>query len=183
MYVSLGHCEEHADRPEIISIVMIRHVNLFYQVISRFVYNKSYSSDNYTVYPMIYSTSFLVIVGNTTYPMHCPRYTQIIINHQHINERFSGSLGHVAMLLDNISMRHVANTKEIAGTVLVCMLVESLEEAIKLNKQNSYGNNRAIFTSSVLSSRKLQHEIDVGRVGVNFPILYLLQCFSRDPMY
>nr|CCA14861.1 unnamed protein product [Albugo laibachii Nc14] len=81
-------------------------------------------------------------------------------------------------VLKNVSVHNVAYTKEIFGPVLVCMSVDSVEEAIELINQNPYGNGCAIFTSSGSSARQFQHEIDVGQVGINVPIPVPLPMFS-----
>lgn len=54
--------------------------------------------------------------------------------------------------------------EEIFGPVLLCMSVDTLDEAIKLINSNPYGNGTAIFTNSGAAARKYQHEIDVGQV-------------------
>jgi malonate-semialdehyde dehydrogenase (acetylating)/methylmalonate-semialdehyde dehydrogenase len=53
--------------------------------------------------------------------------------------------------------------EEIFGPVLVCVNVDTLDEAIKLVNANPYGNGTAIFTNSGSAARKYQHEIDVGQ--------------------
>lgn len=60
--------------------------------------------------------------------------------------------------------------EEIFGPVLVCLEVDSLDEAIQIVNNNSHGNGTAIFTASGAAARKFQHEVDVGMVGVNVPI-------------
>jgi len=68
--------------------------------------------------------------------------------------------------------------EEIFGPVLVCLGVDTLDEAIKLINKNPYGNGTAIFTRSGAAARKYQHEIDVGQVGINVPIPVPLPFFS-----
>ena len=68
--------------------------------------------------------------------------------------------------------------EEIFGPVLVCLSVDTLDEAIDLVNQNPYGNGTAIFTNSGAAARKFQHEIDVGQVGINVPIPVPLPMFS-----
>ncbi|GER55581.1 methylmalonate-semialdehyde dehydrogenase [Striga asiatica] len=68
--------------------------------------------------------------------------------------------------------------EEIFGPVLVCMQAESLDEAIKIVNRNKYGNGAAIFTSSGISARKFQTEIEAGQVGINVPIPVPLPFFS-----
>jgi len=69
-------------------------------------------------------------------------------------------------------------TEEIFGPVLVCLEVETLDDAIKLINANPYGNGTAIFTRSGAAARKYQHEIDVGQIGINLPIPVPLPFFS-----
>lgn len=67
---------------------------------------------------------------------------------------------------------------EIFGPVLLCIEVETLEDAIELINANPYGNGTSIFTASGRSARKYRHEIEVGQVGVNVPIPVPLPFFS-----
>ena len=69
-------------------------------------------------------------------------------------------------------------TEEIFGPVLVCLEVDTLEEAIQLTNSNPYGNGTAIFTTNGSAARKYQYEIDVGQVGINLPIPVPLPMFS-----
>jgi len=68
--------------------------------------------------------------------------------------------------------------EEIFGPVLVCLSVDTLDEAIALTNKNPYGNGCAIFTRSGAAARKYQHEIDCGQVGINVPIPVPLPFFS-----
>lgn len=67
---------------------------------------------------------------------------------------------------------------EIFGPVLVCLEVETLDEAIELINNNPYGNGTSIFTASGAAARKYQHDIQVGQVGINVPIPVPLPFFS-----
>jgi malonate-semialdehyde dehydrogenase (acetylating)/methylmalonate-semialdehyde dehydrogenase len=69
-------------------------------------------------------------------------------------------------------------TEEVFGPVLICLEVNTLEEAIQLINNNPYGNGTAIFTTNGAVARKYQHEIDVGQVGINIPIPVPLPFFS-----
>ena len=69
-------------------------------------------------------------------------------------------------------------TEEIFGPVLVCLNVDSLDEAIELINDNPYGNGVAIFTSSGATAGKFQKEIEPGQVGINTPIPVPLPMFS-----
>lgn len=68
--------------------------------------------------------------------------------------------------------------QEIFGPVLVCLEVDTLDEAIALVNANPYGNGTSVFTASGAAARKFQHEIQVGQVGINVPIPVPLPFFS-----
>ncbi|MGF1755724.1 CoA-acylating methylmalonate-semialdehyde dehydrogenase [Vibrio makurazakiensis] len=68
--------------------------------------------------------------------------------------------------------------QEIFGPVLVCLEVETLEDAIALINANPYGNGTSIFTANGAAARKYQNEIQVGQVGINVPIPVPLPFFS-----
>lgn len=68
--------------------------------------------------------------------------------------------------------------EEIFGPVLICLEVDTLEEAIQLINNNPYGNGTAIFTNSGATARKFTQKIHVGQVGINVPIPVPLPMFS-----
>ncbi|AEB57464.1 CoA-acylating methylmalonate-semialdehyde dehydrogenase [Ectopseudomonas mendocina] len=68
--------------------------------------------------------------------------------------------------------------EEIFGPVLVCMEVETLEEAIALVNASPYGNGTSLFTRSGGAARHFQHAVEVGQVGINVPIPVPLPFFS-----
>ena len=68
--------------------------------------------------------------------------------------------------------------EEIFGPVLVCLNVDTLDEAIELINANEYGNGTAIFTRSGATAGRFQREIEAGQVGINVPIPVPLPMFS-----
>ncbi|XP_045773606.1 probable methylmalonate-semialdehyde dehydrogenase [acylating], mitochondrial isoform X2 [Maniola jurtina] len=68
--------------------------------------------------------------------------------------------------------------EEIFGPVLVCLFVDTLDDAIQLINSNPYGNGTAVFTTNGATARKFASEIDVGQVGINVPIPVPLSMFS-----
>lgn len=68
--------------------------------------------------------------------------------------------------------------EEIFGPVLVCLSVDTLDQAIDLINNNPYGNGTAIFTNNGATARKFVNQIDVGQVGINVPIPVPLPMFS-----
>ena len=71
-----------------------------------------------------------------------------------------------------------AYTEEIFGPVLLCLEVDTLDEAIQITNDNPYGNGSCIFTQSGSAARKYTHEVDIGQVGVNVPVPVPLPMFS-----
>ncbi|KAK5203316.1 aldehyde dehydrogenase (NADP(+)) ald6 [Exophiala xenobiotica] len=69
-------------------------------------------------------------------------------------------------------------TEEIFGPVLVCMEVDTIDEAIELINKNEYGNGVALFTQSGSQASYFQQNIEAGQVGINVPIPVPLPMFS-----
>ncbi|KAJ1329698.1 malonate-semialdehyde dehydrogenase-like protein [Microdochium nivale] len=61
--------------------------------------------------------------------------------------------------------------EEIFGPVLVCMEVDTLEEAIDLINSNRYGIGCTLFTASPTTAQTFQRAVNVGQIGVNVPVL------------
>lgn len=68
--------------------------------------------------------------------------------------------------------------EEIFGPVLICLSVDTLDEAINIINNNPYGNGSAIFTNNGATARKFTFEANAGQVGVNVPIPVPLPMFS-----
>jgi len=81
-------------------------------------------------------------------------------------------------LIANVKPHMKCYTEEIFGPVLVCINVETLDEAIDLINANEYGNGVAIFTQSGSTAGKFQREIEAGQMGINVPIPVPLPMFS-----
>ncbi len=60
--------------------------------------------------------------------------------------------------------------EEIFGPVLSQVRTESYEEALKLTMDNPYGNGTAIYTADGDTARDFANRVNVGMVGINFPI-------------
>ncbi|XP_066383471.1 methylmalonate-semialdehyde dehydrogenase [acylating], mitochondrial-like [Miscanthus floridulus] len=58
------------------------------------------------------------------------------------------------------------------------MKADSLDDAIQIINRNKYGNGASIFTTSGVSARKFQTDIEAGQVGINVPIPVPLPFFS-----
>ncbi len=81
-------------------------------------------------------------------------------------------------ILTNVKTSMKCYKEEIFGPVILCMEVDTLDEAISLVNDNPYGNGTAIFTQSGSVARKFTEEINVGQVGINVPIPVPLPMFS-----
>ncbi|MCJ1272607.1 hypothetical protein MMC21_000393 [Puttea exsequens] len=81
-------------------------------------------------------------------------------------------------VIANVKPHMKCYTEEIFGPVLVCLNVESMDDAIDLINRNEYGNGVAIFTRSGSSAARFQKEIEAGQVGINTPIPVPLPMFS-----
>ncbi|EFW18686.1 hypothetical protein D8B26_005507 [Coccidioides posadasii str. Silveira] len=68
--------------------------------------------------------------------------------------------------------------EEIFGPVLVCLEVDTVDEAIALINANEYGNGAAVFTRSGPTATRFQHELEAGQLGINVPIPVPLPMFS-----
>ena len=95
-----------------------------------------------------------------------------------VDEKFKNGNFVGPTIINNVDKNNRAYTEEIFGPVLVCVNVDTLEDAIKFTNESRYGNGCAIFTQSGAVARKYQHEIDVGNVGINVPIPVPLPFFS-----
>lgn len=81
-------------------------------------------------------------------------------------------------VLANVTTNMKCYTEEIFGPVLVCLNVDTLEDAIDLINSNKYGNGVAVFTNSGATAARFQRDIEAGQVGINTPIPVPLPMFS-----
>ncbi|KAI1322032.1 methylmalonate semialdehyde dehydrogenase [Xylariaceae sp. FL0255] len=81
-------------------------------------------------------------------------------------------------IITNVTTDMACYKEEIFGPVLVCLNVDTLDEAIELINKNEYGNGTAIFTRSGATAETFRRNIEAGQVGVNVPIPVPLPMFS-----
>ncbi|KAJ9292983.1 hypothetical protein DTO271G3_8281 [Paecilomyces variotii] len=81
-------------------------------------------------------------------------------------------------IITNVTPNMRCYKEEIFGPVLVCLNVDTLEDAISLINANEYGNGAAIFTKSGSTATHFQKNIEAGQVGINVPIPVPLPMFS-----
>jgi len=81
-------------------------------------------------------------------------------------------------IITNVTPDMKCYKEEIFGPVLVCLNVETLDDAIDLINANEYGNGAAIFTRSGSTASRFQKDIEAGQLGINVPIPVPLPMFS-----
>ncbi|MGH1459745.1 MAG: CoA-acylating methylmalonate-semialdehyde dehydrogenase [Paracoccaceae bacterium] len=81
-------------------------------------------------------------------------------------------------LFDNATKDMDIYKEEIFGPVLTQVRAQSYEEALKLTMDNEYGNGTAIYTADGDVARDFASRVNVGMVGINFPIPVPLSYFS-----
>lgn len=73
-------------------------------------------------------------------------------------------------LFDNVTPDMEIYREEIFGPVLCQVRADSYDEALQLVMDNPYGNGTAIYTADGDVARDYAHRVNVGMVGINFPI-------------
>jgi len=68
--------------------------------------------------------------------------------------------------------------EEIFGPVLVCLEVDTLDEATEIINRNKWGNGTALFTNSGAAARKFTNQVEATQIGINVPIPVPLPMFS-----
>ncbi|KAI1265050.1 methylmalonate semialdehyde dehydrogenase [Xylariaceae sp. FL1019] len=81
-------------------------------------------------------------------------------------------------IISNVTTDMKCYKEEVFGPVLVCLNVDTLDEAIELINKNEYGNGTAIFTRSGPTAETFRRNIEAGQVGINVPIPVPLPMFS-----
>ncbi len=81
-------------------------------------------------------------------------------------------------LFDHVTPEMDIYKQEIFGPVLSTVRKDSYEEALKLIIDNDYGNGTAIFTADGDTARDFASRVNVGMVGINFPIPVPLSYYS-----
>ena len=81
-------------------------------------------------------------------------------------------------LFDNVTKDMDIYKQEIFGPVLSTVRQDNYEDALKLVMDNDYGNGTAIFTADGDTARDFASRVNVGMVGINFPIPVPLSYYS-----
>ena len=70
-------------------------------------------------------------------------------------------------VLDGVPAKGEIARTEIFGPVLSLMHAETMDEAIALVNERSYGNMACLFTTDGASARRFRYEVNAGNVGIN----------------
>ena len=81
-------------------------------------------------------------------------------------------------LFDDVTPEMEIYKQEIFGPVLSTVRTKSYDEALKLVMDNEYGNGTAIYTADGDTARDFASRVNVGMVGINFPIPVPLSYYS-----
>ncbi|MBV7410000.1 CoA-acylating methylmalonate-semialdehyde dehydrogenase [Maritimibacter sp. DP1N21-5] len=81
-------------------------------------------------------------------------------------------------LFDDVTEDMDIYKEEIFGPVLSTVRKDSYEDALDLVMKNQYGNGTAIFTADGDTARDFASRVNVGMVGINFPIPVPLSYFT-----
>ena len=73
-------------------------------------------------------------------------------------------------LFDNVKTNMSIYKEEIFGPVLSIVRADNYDQALKLVKENPYGNGCSIFTRDGDTARDFSNEANIGMIGVNIPI-------------
>src|SRR5690606_26411676 len=73
-------------------------------------------------------------------------------------------------ILNNVPPESEIARTEIFGPVLSLMHANTIEDAIDLVNNRSFGNMACIFTNSGAVARKFRYEADAGNVGINIGV-------------
>ncbi|MGO4854482.1 CoA-acylating methylmalonate-semialdehyde dehydrogenase [Phaeovulum sp. W22_SRMD_FR3] len=81
-------------------------------------------------------------------------------------------------LFDEVTPEMEIYKQEIFGPVLSVVRQDSYEDALQLIMDNDYGNGTAIYTADGDTARDFASRVNVGMVGINFPIPVPLSYYS-----
>jgi malonate-semialdehyde dehydrogenase (acetylating)/methylmalonate-semialdehyde dehydrogenase len=81
-------------------------------------------------------------------------------------------------LFDNVTPDMEIYKEEIFGPVLSTVRAKSYDQAVDLIMKNQYGNGTSIYTADGDTARDFASKVNVGMVGINFPIPVPLSYFT-----
>jgi malonate-semialdehyde dehydrogenase (acetylating) / methylmalonate-semialdehyde dehydrogenase len=73
-------------------------------------------------------------------------------------------------LFDRVTPQMSVYREELFGPVLVCVRVDTLDDAIALINGHQYGNGVSLYTNDGGAAREFTRRVQIGMVGINVPI-------------
>jgi malonate-semialdehyde dehydrogenase (acetylating) / methylmalonate-semialdehyde dehydrogenase len=73
-------------------------------------------------------------------------------------------------LFDRVTPSMSVYREELFGPVLVCVRVDTLDDAIALINGHQYGNGVSLYTNDGGAAREFTRRVQIGMVGINVPI-------------
>jgi malonate-semialdehyde dehydrogenase (acetylating)/methylmalonate-semialdehyde dehydrogenase len=83
-----------------------------------------------------------------------------------------------ATILDNVDPDWPSATDEIFGPVLSIIRTNNLEDALKIENGNQYGNAAAVFTTSGQVAKTISESASAGMIGINIGVPVPREPFS-----
>ena len=83
-----------------------------------------------------------------------------------------------ATVIDYVTPEMSVATEEIFGPVISIMRIENLDEALKIENANPYGNAASVFTQSGGAARYVMEHASAGMIGVNIGVPVPREPFS-----
>ena len=77
-------------------------------------------------------------------------------------------------ILDQVNTKMQSYKNEIFGPVLQVIEMKNISEGIKIINDNEFGNGCCIFTSNGHNARLFADKAEIGMVGINIPLQFLL---------
>ena len=85
-------------------------------------------------------------------------------------------------IFENVTPDMTIARQEIFGPVMSVFRTTTLDEAIELVNQSSFGNASSIFTDSGKAARQFQYDVQTGNVGINIGIAAPMAFFPFSGM-
>lgn len=81
-------------------------------------------------------------------------------------------------VIDHVKPDMAIAREEVFGPVIAIMRTDTLEEAIRIENNNPYGNGASVFTQSGGLARQVAEQLSAGMVGVNIGVPVPREPFS-----
>jgi malonate-semialdehyde dehydrogenase (acetylating)/methylmalonate-semialdehyde dehydrogenase len=85
-------------------------------------------------------------------------------------------------IFENVTPDMTIAREEVFGPVMSIFRTPTLDEAIELVNQSSFGNASSIFTDSGKAARQFQYDVQTGNVGINIGIAAPMAFFPFSGM-